>query len=364
MAADAIQGFGSIVFAQIRYLVVNLNKKNQKSSTSEIAHLLGMYGEGAFIYLIQCLVEEIDFRDAKLQKDQLKVQLLATEFGKLAGKPNFTQAVTQIFGSATLATPLTEEFLVALIKAIKAPMNQALALGVGLAQGPDQVLSSEGGKFLRTKLSELTAPQGREALLPLSEDLLHGLLFFLERQEGMARPRAQVTKVLCQIYPEERAPISLVPLLYGSDLISELNTRLTFEKEHVRYVSPEQRTAPQPAEGTELADLMQDLGYSCAATAKCLGEVFSQYGELTHECVAGIVAMLARTTTSLDDSLSLHGAFSSAVSGRYLEFDAKFDADKEDAVKALTAWNLDAVVEAVNAKMPGFEWVPVFAQLD
>ena len=411
MAADAIQGFGSIVFAQIRYLVVNLNKKNQKSSTSEIAHLLGMYGEGAFIYLIQCLVEEIDFRDAKLQKDQLKVQLLATEFGKLAGKPNFTQAVTQIFGSATLATPLTEEFLVALIKAIKAPMNQAhrrcravpspatpppctaraapgslapgiraraafaahasvfylpqaLALGVGLAQGPDQVLSSEGGKFLRTKLSELTAPQGREALLPLSEDLLHGLLFFLERQEGMARPRAQVTKVLCQIYPEERAPISLVPLLYGSDLISELNTRLTFEKEHVRYVSPEQRTAPQPAEGTELADLMQDLGYSCAATAKCLGEVFSQYGELTHECVAGIVAMLARTTTSLDDSLSLHGAFSSAVSGRYLEFDAKFDADKEDAVKALTAWNLDAVVEAVNAKMPGFEWAPVFAQLD
>ena len=125
MASDAIQGFGSIVFAQIRYLVVNLNKKNQKSSTSEIAHLLRMYGQGAFIYLIQCLVEEIDFRDAKLQKDQLKVQLLAQEFGKLAGKPNFTQAVTQIFGSATLASPLTEEFLVALVKAIKAPMNQA-----------------------------------------------------------------------------------------------------------------------------------------------------------------------------------------------------------------------------------------------
>ena len=232
-------------------------------------------------------------------------------------------------------------------------MPQALALGVGLAQGPDQILSAEGGKFLRTKLSELTAPQGREALLPLSEDLLHGLLFFLKRQEGMARPLAQVTKVLCQIYPEERAPISLVPLLYGSDLISELNTRLTFEKarphptgpnpnpttptptptpsptptpksnphpnpnpspkqEHVRYVSPEQRTAPLPAEGTALADLMQDLGYSCAATAKCLGEVFAQYGELTHESVAGIVAMLARTTTTLDDSLSLHGALSPA----------------------------------------------------
>ena len=41
------------------------------------------------------------------------------------------------------------------------------------------------------------------------------------------------------------------------------------------------------------------------------------------------------------------------MSGRYLEFDAKFDADKEDAVKALTSWNLDAIVEAVNTKMPG-----------
>jgi hypothetical protein len=161
-------------------------------------------------------VEEIDFRDTKLQKDQLKVQLLAQEFGKLASKPNFTQAVCQIFGGATLASPLTEEFLVTLIKAIKAPMNQALALGVGLAQAPREDLSAEGGKFLRTKLSELTAPQGREALLPLSEDLLHGLLFILQRQdESMARLRATVTKVLCQIYPEERAPIALVPLLYG-----------------------------------------------------------------------------------------------------------------------------------------------------
>ena len=81
----------------------------------------------------------------------------------------------------------------------------------------------------------------------------------------------------------------------------------------MRYVSPEQRTAPLPAEGTALADLMQDLGYSCAATAKCLGEVFAQYGELTHKSVAGIVAMLARTTTTLDDSLSLHGALSSVL---------------------------------------------------
>ena len=68
---------GSIVFAQLRYLVQNINKKNQKASVSEIAHLLWLYGESAFIYLLCCLLEEIDFRDPKLQKDQLKAQLLA-----------------------------------------------------------------------------------------------------------------------------------------------------------------------------------------------------------------------------------------------------------------------------------------------
>ena len=43
---------------------------------SEIAHLLWLYGESAFVYLLCCLLEEIDFRDPKLQKDQLKAKLL------------------------------------------------------------------------------------------------------------------------------------------------------------------------------------------------------------------------------------------------------------------------------------------------
>ena len=82
--APSDQGFGSIVFAQLRWLVQNINKKNQKASVSEITHLLWLYGESAFVYLLCCLLEEIDFRDAKLQKDQLKVQLLCQEFAKLA----------------------------------------------------------------------------------------------------------------------------------------------------------------------------------------------------------------------------------------------------------------------------------------
>jgi hypothetical protein len=77
-----------------------------------------------------------------------------------------------------------------------------------------------------------------------------------------------------------------------------------------------------------------------------------------------MVSMMARTVAGLDDSLSLHGPFSTAVSGKFLEFDAKLDADKEDAVKALTAWNIDAFTEAVNDKCPGLDWAAVFSHLD
>ena len=160
-----IQCFGSIVFAQIRYLVVNLNKKNQKSSTSELAQLIGLYGESALVYMLRCLIEEIDFRDAKLQKDQLKVQLLTQEFGKLVSRPNFTTLVCGVFGEASLPAALQEEFLHAVSRAVKATTQQQLVLGLGLAQGLDESLAAEGEKFLRTKLNELD--RGALASLPV-----------------------------------------------------------------------------------------------------------------------------------------------------------------------------------------------------
>ena len=153
--------FGSIVFAQLRYLVANINKRNQRASVSEIAHLLWLYGESAFVFLLCCLFEEIDFRDPKLQKDQLKAQLLAQEFAKLTAKPNFVTLFCEILSKAQLQTaPLQEDFLHAVAKAVKATSAQQLAMGLGLAQCAEPTLRAEGAKFLRTRLNDLTAPPG------------------------------------------------------------------------------------------------------------------------------------------------------------------------------------------------------------
>ena len=327
--------FGSIVFAQIRYLVVNLNKKNQKSSVSEIAHLLGLYGESAFVYLLRCLTEEIDFRDPKLQKDQLKVQLLSQEYAKLMGLPNHATILCDVLGGATV--PVQEDFLGAICKAVKATPAQQIAMGLALAQCADGQLSSDGLKLLKSRLTDLGLPPHNRAdgVSSLPESLLHSLLFFLERREGLTKQRTALLKILHQLHPQEKAPLSMLPLLYGAEeehTPGDLNSRLVFDVERTRAVPPSGQTV-LTAKSMELADLMQDLGYSCCANTKCLSEVLGEFSEVDVAAVGGAVGMMARTASSLDDSLSLHSAFSMAVSGKYLEFDAKFDADKEDSVK-------------------------------
>ena len=121
--------------------------------------------------------------------------------------------------------------------------------------------------------------------------------------------------------------MSLLPLMYPVDAEStELNSCLA------HGTMPLQRAPfPKIASEVELAEVMRDLGYSCCANAKCFGEVLALFGPLDVSCVGAMVAVMACTAIGLDDSLSLHGAFSTAVSGKYLEFDAKFDADNEDA---------------------------------
>ena len=320
-----IGGFGSIVFAQLRYLVQNINKKNQKASVSEISHLLWLYGESAFVFLLCCLLEEIDFRDPKLQKDLLKAQLLAQEFAKLASKPNFVTLFCEVLGKAALPAQLQEDFLHAVAKAVKATTAQQLTMGLALAQCGDTALRGEGAKFLRTRLNELTQPQpgSKEAVASLPEDLGLSLVFFLERQEGFHKQRAALMKLLQHIHPAERMPLALLPLMHTVDAeATEFNSRLSYETARSDS-SAGAPASPLPANGAELAALMQDLGYSCCANARTLGELLSQFGPPDAPCVGAVVGMMARTVSSLDDSLSLFGSFSTAISGKYLEFDAK-----------------------------------------
>ena len=113
-----------------------------------------------------------------------------------------------------------EDFLNAFAKAVKATMAQQLSVGLALAQYADGQLCSDGLKFLKAKLSDLGLPPHNrpDGVGSLPESLLHSLLFFLERREGLTKQRTALLKILHQLYPEERAPLSMLPLLYGSEI--------------------------------------------------------------------------------------------------------------------------------------------------
>ena len=154
-------------------------------------------------------------------------------------------------------------------------------------------------------------------------------------------------------------PKALLPLIHLADSEStELNLHVACDSSALRDETNGN------AERCDLAELVQDLGYSCCANAKCFCEVLTPFDCINAQQVGSIVGTMARTARGLDDSFSLHGAFSTAASGKYMEFDAKFDADKEDTVRALTAWNPEAFVDALRDKMPDLAWATVFEHLD
>ena len=53
--------------AQIKFLINDLEKKNQSASFAELNELVSLYGQDAQIFLLTCLIDQIDFRESKTQ---------------------------------------------------------------------------------------------------------------------------------------------------------------------------------------------------------------------------------------------------------------------------------------------------------
>ena len=178
-----------------------------------IESLLQLYGDAAVGWLLTILLQEIDFKTSQ-QKDAFKVALLAQEFPRLTARAERGHArVREVFQAAFPAGSgaLSEETLHRVAKAAKASLAQQLAVGLGLARSHDSAVSMEGIKFLKTKLSELGGAGGggaggggqKEGVGSLPAELVHALLFFLDRSDGFSRQRAALVKLLQAAHPEE-----------------------------------------------------------------------------------------------------------------------------------------------------------------
>jgi len=92
-----VASFAYPVYNHIRLVVSNLSKKSFKSSALELKGLARMYGDDARLYLLKCLIEDLNTQEPKAPTDQHKLTLLRDEFTSLSSQSNFNTLICQAF---------------------------------------------------------------------------------------------------------------------------------------------------------------------------------------------------------------------------------------------------------------------------
>jgi CCR4-NOT transcription complex subunit 1 len=358
--------FASPLFWQIRYLVTNLNKKNFKSSVAELNQLIDLYGQDSRLFLIQCLVEETDFRDQRAHhqhKDYQKILLLAHEISQATAKPNFASIICQVLESQTSgsrARPsghqriITEDFLIQFCRALKLTLPQQITIAAGLCESLDTAVVAEAVKFLKAKLPELSN-SGAGKLTP---EALHTLAYVMQiREEFTAVPAetAAFLKVIkaTQLTTPEDISVDMIPLM-----INELTAADCGE-----FKGPDGLTALAKdivMANCPLSELMEDIGYQCTTNVQTMNELLEECDlqSINESEIARVLGMLARTHTGLDDELS------SVLAGSFLPMTLSDNIKDDDDGAVATGWNVPVLSQVLASRFPMLDWQKVAKELD
>ncbi|OQS03875.1 CCR4-NOT transcription complex subunit, partial [Thraustotheca clavata] len=339
--------FASPLFWQIHYLITSLGKKNFKSNVAELNQLVGLYGEDARVYLLSCLVREIDFRDAKSQKDSLKVQLLTHELGQAATKPNFTSFLCQaIQGDSHSPGIVTEEFLVQFCKVVKLSLPQQLTIALAFAHAEARSTALEAIAFLKLKLPELSLSGAK-----LPSDVLHALVYLLRTDEAFQSDLAQTDSFLASIaavHPNEVSSLELKPLTLGNlDLVDSLDGNPIADG-----------LVDDVLASCMFYDIMEDVGYQCTASPKAFRNLLAEAGlenspSIPPGHVAGMLSMLTRTFKGKDPA---EGAVLVSTLPSYEE--------ESEELPMLDTWNIEVIAEVFQKDYPSIKWLKVQEKLD
>ncbi|KAJ0400375.1 hypothetical protein ATCC90586_008488 [Pythium insidiosum] len=368
-----VSSFASPLFWQIHYLVTNLNKKNFKSNVAELNQLVGLYGEDARIFLLNCLVKDIDFRDTRNQhRDALKIQLLQHEIAQASSKPNFTTLICEAINGSSAQDDkprgrvVTEDYLNNFCKALKLSIPQQVTLGLSFAQGEYAESAGEAVKFLKSKIPEISTCGAK-----LPSDVLHSLVFVL-RMHGEFRINMDETdSFLASIsaaHPNDMGTMEIAPLTMGDpdhvDCVSIADTDLI-----ARLVSDVNANCV-------FYELMEDVGYGCTSSVKAFRALLAEAGlekapTIPPAQVAGMLLMLSRTFNG-----SLNASDNSATLMAHLPHvcDATLGNDDGDntAVAATPSlfdatketWDLDVIAEVLQKDYSSIKWAKVIEKLD
>ncbi|XP_033113474.1 CCR4-NOT transcription complex subunit 1-like isoform X3 [Anneissia japonica] len=358
----------SLALSQISYLVANLNKKNYKSSVTEVSYLVQQHGLETDRHLLRCLFSHVDFScgDSKGSGKDFQAQLLIQECASLVSKSNFTTllcfAVSNPLHYQKTLRPSPQLFS-QISKTLKLSRVQELVFGLALRHSSVPEIQILATQFVKLKLPDLIRSyvdpdlsQEVGGLTDISIEVLHSLLSYLLQVgrdksaavTGVSPPqRDTFLATLRKEFPRDRLPVILAPLLYSSD------EDITMER-----LMSDNLNVPKGTTDSLLADALQELGYGCCQSMEECRKTLMQLGvqNLTPLSIAMVLGMMARTHTGLsDDSMSVQ-----LLTGSNTWSDGK---DKSDQSTS-TTWNAELFIEAVRDLAPHINFRDVILALD
>ncbi|KAI9907695.1 hypothetical protein PsorP6_004703 [Peronosclerospora sorghi] len=346
--------FASPLFWQINYLVTNLSKKNFKSNVAELNQLVELYGEDARIFLLNCLVKDIDFSG---QKDALKIQLLTHEVAQASSRPNFTtficEAIGRSFSDSASERYVTEDFLQLFCKTLKLSLPQQVTVGLAFAQGENTKSSVEAIQFLRSKIPEISSCGAK-----LPSDVLHSLVFVLRMKKEFRGDVAEADSFLASIssaHPNDMGSLEMAPLTMGD-----------FEQVDCKSVADSSllsKLISDVSSSCLFYEVMEDVGYSCTSSPQAFRTLLAEAGlgkapTIPPAQVAGMLAMLSRTYTGLD---AKNGA--TLMANLTIDFEAN-PSDEVAAAPVQDSWDLDVIADVLHKDYSSIKWVKVAENLD
>uniref|UniRef100_UPI00358E5F7C CCR4-NOT transcription complex subunit 1-like isoform X3 n=1 Tax=Myxine glutinosa TaxID=7769 RepID=UPI00358E5F7C len=356
----------SLALSEISYLVDNLTKKNYKASQLEIAHLVGTCGTEADRHLLRCLFSHVDFSgDGKSSgKDFHQTQFLIQECTALITKPNFIStlcyAIDNPLHYQKSLRPSTH-ILSQLGKVLKLSKVQEVVFGLALLNSCNCDLQNFAEQFVKQKLPDLlrsyvdsdVGASSEGGFQDIAIEVLHLLLSQLLHGShgsfGVGQEQLQAfLQTLRKDFPRARCPVVLSPLLYREhpDLLAE-------------RLLPDTPSMAKTPMGASLADLMQEVGYSCCASIEECRNLIVEFGarEVDATQVARVLSMMAVTHSSLTDGMPLQ---SICGPGGSIWSDGK---DKSEAAQAHT-WNVEMFIEIVKDPNLQINFKEVVYELD
>ncbi|TDH65786.1 hypothetical protein CCR75_009587 [Bremia lactucae] len=351
--------FASPLFWQINYLVTNLSKKNFKTSVAELNQLVELYGEDARIFLLNCLVQGVDFRDTRGQKDALKIQLLTHEVAQASSRPNFTTFICEaIEGSSPYSSPIsechvTENFLNIFSKTLKLSLPQQVTVGLAFAQGNNFERSAQAIQFLRAKIPEISLCDTK-----FPPDVLHSLVFVLRMKKEFHDDVTEAELLLASVsspHLTEMGSLEMAPLTIGN--LQHVDCEPVTEPDMLSKLIADVSTS------CVFYELMEDVGYSCTASSQAFRTLLAEANldnalTIPPVQVAGMLAMLSRTYSNLDAE---NGA--TLMANLTIDFDAS-TLDEAVVIPVRATWDFEVIADVLQKDFSAIKWAKVAEELD